>query len=204
MKTTKPLSTISYNTAAFLLGVLDDLITERVIQFYALIHHEPEEDENKPHWHVYMEPCESVDMVALRDRFKELDLKNPKQALGCMIFKKSNFYDWYWYGLHNPAYLASKGQTRKYHYDPSRVLSSDPDQLLAYVVDNPLKQSKIEMAQAMLYAGADVLDIAKTIGVAPHQLAYFMQSIKLLGQLTTSRGDRSNHEPNNGGDDDGF
>ena len=44
MKTSKPFSTISYNTADFLSVKLNDLVNRRKIAFWAYVEHLPEED----------------------------------------------------------------------------------------------------------------------------------------------------------------
>ena len=49
MKTTKPISTISYNTPEFLENKLNELLANGLISFFAYILHEPEEDETKRH-----------------------------------------------------------------------------------------------------------------------------------------------------------
>lgn len=77
MKTTRPQSTISYNSMGFLLGVLDNLVEKEFITFYAVIEHQAEEDENKDHIHVYFEPAKTIDTLWLSKQFLELDLAIP-------------------------------------------------------------------------------------------------------------------------------
>lgn len=71
MKTTKPLSTISYNSFNWLMGTLDRLLENGIIRFYAVIGHKPEEDENKAHYHVYVEPAKQLDDNWLQSQFVE-------------------------------------------------------------------------------------------------------------------------------------
>lgn len=56
MKTTRPIATISFNTEAYLRLKLDELIKAKKITFYAYIPHRKEEDENKDHIHLFLEP----------------------------------------------------------------------------------------------------------------------------------------------------
>lgn len=129
MKTTLPVSTISYNTEEYLELMLNKLLKAHKIQFWAYIPHIPEEDERKEHFHVYMEPAESMQTEDLRDEFVEIVLGEEKPR-GCMPFNSSKIFgNWYMYVIHDVDYLLSKGQTRKYHYARKDVVCSDPDYL---------------------------------------------------------------------------
>lgn len=133
MRTSKPISTISYNTEPFLRLTLDRLITNKVISFYAFIPHFPEDDEagNKEHIHLYAEPCKLIQTEDIRDLFIEPCLTNSTaKPLGCITFRTSKFADWYLYSIHDEAYLASKGQKRRYHYKYEDVRTIDQDELL--------------------------------------------------------------------------
>lgn len=132
MRTTKPISTIAYNTEAYLQLTLNSLMKAKIISFWAYIKHKPEDDEagNKTHFHVYAEPAKMLQTVDLREKFMEYDPLKPDKPLGCLNFRSSKtFGDWYLYGLHDRAYLASKGETRRYHYSASEMVSSDSDDL---------------------------------------------------------------------------
>lgn len=72
MKTTKPISTISYNSLNFLKYKLDCLLEDGVINFYMGIVHQPEEDEKKEHIHLYILPHSQVDTMKLETQFIEL------------------------------------------------------------------------------------------------------------------------------------
>lgn len=136
MRTTKPISTISYNTEGYLKLTLDNLVKSKIISFWAYIYHKPEDDEcgKKNHFHVYVEPSKMLQTVDLRAAFKEFDPKHPEKPLGVIDFRQSkNFGDWYLYALHDRAYLASKGQSRRYHYTAEQIMTSDADDL-AYLV----------------------------------------------------------------------
>lgn len=129
MRTSKPIATISYNTDAYLVGVLEKLRERNVVEFWAFIPHEPEDDETKPHKHVYVVPAKMLQTVDLQKEFSELDMTNLAHPKGVIMFVSSKFDDWYMYGLHDEAYLASKGQSRKYHYLPHDFVTSDTDTL---------------------------------------------------------------------------
>lgn len=152
MRTRKPISTISYNTRPFLelkLGELllftkrkkDELAEDsdldskktRKADFWCFICHKPEDDEagNKPHIHLYIEPTNQLETSSLQASMDEPDLRHSQlKPLKCLAFRSSKFDDWCLYSLHDKAYLASKGQSRKYHYDYSDLVASDPDELL--------------------------------------------------------------------------
>lgn len=134
MRTSGPISSISYNTIPFLKEVLDSLIDSKDIEFYFFIWHKGEDDEagEKDHIHVYVEPAHIINTVDFKELFKEVDPKHEK-PLGTIIWKKSNFMNAYMYFLHDKAYLAFKGQSRQYNYDPCEVITNDRYILRYYV-----------------------------------------------------------------------
>lgn len=129
MRTTKPISTVTYNTPAYLRIKLDELVAAKKISFWAFISHKPEEDEKKQHIHIYAEPSRMLQTDDLRDFLKEVDPKNPAKPLTCISWRSSKFDDWYLYSLHDVRYLMSKGQSRKYHYTRDNMTTSDLDDL---------------------------------------------------------------------------
>lgn len=131
MRTTKPISTISYNTEAFLKLKLEEFRKAGILSFWAFIHHLPEDDEGgkKDHLHVYVEPAKMLQTDDLRLDLVQLSLDSPDRPLGCLVFCHSKFDDWYLYALHDKAYLASKGQSRRYRYRYDQIVTSDPDDL---------------------------------------------------------------------------
>lgn len=130
MKTSKPFSTISYNSAEFLQVKLDDLINRRKIAFYCFLDHLPEEDEKKSHKHLFIVPNGQINTDEVLQYLLEIDISNPSKPLGCIPPHSSKFGDWYLYTLHDKDYLASKGQTRKYAYTREEMVVSDTDYLL--------------------------------------------------------------------------
>lgn len=200
MKTIKPIATISYNSWPFLTGVLERLKKEGFIQFYAFIHHEPEEDELKGHCHVFVEPFKRIDTEWLQKQFIEMDKSNPNKPLGVMPWKSSQFRDWYWYSLHDVAYLLSKGQTRKKHYDPYCMVSSDDEYLREMVKNNPCPASDIYKVMEYLKKGYKAIEIAMLMNVSMSRLAFFLGGINALVDNVkdlneTYRNGQLNHEP---------
>ena len=129
VRTTKPISTITYNSPAFLRVKLDELVKAKKIAFWAFIQHKPEEDEKKAHIHLYVEPAKMLQTEDFKDFLKEPDKEHPDKPLTCISWQSSKFDDWYEYGIHDERYLASKGQSRQFHYERKDVVSSDEDDL---------------------------------------------------------------------------
>ena len=124
MKTTKPFSTISYNTNDFLIAKLNKFTENGVLKFWAFINHFPEEDEEKEHTHLYIEPESKMDTLQLANEFIEFIPGDPR-PLRWMPQRPSKWDTWYLYDIHDKDYLASIGQSRKYHYDPGLIFTSD-------------------------------------------------------------------------------
>lgn len=129
MITSRPISTIHYIEIEKLKVKLDELIEKNKISFYAFIHHIKEEDETKNHIHLFIIPNGRINTDQLREELEFLDMANPTKPIRCLPFKSSKFADWYLYGLHDKAYLLSKSQTRKYHYEKGEFIVSDDDYL---------------------------------------------------------------------------
>lgn len=137
MNTSKPISTVSFNSEPFLLSKLNELVDNRTLSFYAYIKHfgEPSEstDTLKDHFHIYTELNRRTDTMALGDEFKE-PVSISKPPLGCLPFQHSkSFADWYYYILHDPVYLAKKGKSRYYSYRQDEIITSDKNYLLEKV-----------------------------------------------------------------------
>ncbi len=171
MRTSKAFATISYNTKDFLIEKLDELIKSRIIDFYAFIEHLPEEDETKKHKHLYVVPAKQLDTFNLQDALKEIDKNNLSgKPLGCIVCRSSKFADWYLYGLHDVGYLASKGQTRKYHYIKTDFIVSDFDYFneQIHLIDFS-KLNRVEMLITAVRRGESFDDLIKR-GQVPVQL----------------------------------
>lgn len=196
MRTTKPISTISFNTQAYLTLKLNELLKAGKLSFWAIIPHKGEDDEagKKPHFHLYAEPAKLLQTDDITAELKEYDPTHPSKPLSCLTWKSSNFDNWYMYGLHDKRYLASKGQSRKFHYTHNDFISSDADDLLC-------KARSIDLTSLSPYA--DMLDAQRqglnfaeyfARGTIPiPQLRAFEAAWNMLIAANTSRADREPH-----------
>lgn len=132
MRTSKAISTISFNTEGFLVLKLDELLRSKIISTWHFICHRGEGDEagKKDHIHLYLEPSKLIQTDDLIGHFKEIDPKNVK-PLSCLPFRVSRFDHWYYYAIHNEQYLQSlrKPLERKYHYTYEDIKTSNSDEL---------------------------------------------------------------------------
>lgn len=139
MNTKKPLSTIAYNEEV-LKDRLTYLLAHGLIGFWSYIRHYGEdtsgESERKDHFHVRIEPNDGLDPVELKTLFNDRD-----GLPTCLNWRTSVFPEWYYYVLHDPEYLASKGLTRQFVYDPADMQSSDTLELDRLVTENPCPAS---------------------------------------------------------------
>lgn len=197
MMTSKTFATISYNTNDFLSEKLDKLIEDGVIDFYMWIAHAPEEDEKKGHKHLFIMPSTKINTQRIVDYLKEVDLKNPdKPPLGCLPCRASIFGDAYLYFLHDSAYLASKGMSRKYHYTHSDLIVSDTDFLheLCATVDRS-KFIGIERVKVAVENGQSFSQLLQ-MGAVPIQLiAQYEKAYDYLMSNRTHRNGRKTHTP---------
>ena len=146
MKTTSPISTISYNSIDFLKSILDDLYLRHRIAFYCFVKHLPEELDDhtweKEHIHLFIEPNCSVDTMDLQRMTEEFDPEHPVHPLKCIFFRKSDWDNWLLYDLHDETYLKLKMQKRQYTYTLDDFYYSDPDEFFERCND-ALHSSKI-------------------------------------------------------------
>ena len=130
MRTSKPFSTISYNSDKFLTLKLNSLVSSGKISFWCAIRHKAECDEKKDHIHLYINPSCMFQTDDLKGYLSELDPLHPNQPLTCISARSSKtFDDWALYVLHDKRYLASKGLSRQYHYNRSAMYTSDVNEL---------------------------------------------------------------------------
>lgn len=180
MKTIKPISTISYNSVSFLYGVCTRLKKNNVIQFFAFIYHKAESDELKDHIHLWLWPTDRVNTTQLTPMFLE-PVKGEDKPVGvCGVWKTSDWYNWYWYVLHDPRYLADKGQSRECRYDDAEIITDDPFTKIELVKTNPLKLSQMSRAFDLLQAGFNKAQVAQAMGIAINQLKFFYDGLDLM------------------------
>ena len=132
MKTSKWISTISYNTDKYLAYICNKLIDERYIYFWCYIEHYPEADERKKHKHLLMFPNGRIDTDSIAARFDEY-VDGEEAPRRVMPFRTSKFDDAYLYMIHEKRYLLSKGLTKKYYYDRENIVCSEVDYLIEMI-----------------------------------------------------------------------
>lgn len=196
MRTTKPVSTISFNSIDFLKMKLDSLVKAKLLSFYSFIKHLPEDDEKKEHIHVFMEPSKMLQTDDLREELREFDIKHPDKPLGTISFQSSKFGDWYLYSIHDKRYLATKNQVRKYHYCRNDVIASDYDDL-------DYRIAQIDMLSLMPYGemldaqerGESFEQFFKRGFIPIHQVKNFQIAWELLASTPIQRNGRKTHTP---------
>lgn len=197
MKTSTPFSTISYNSADFLQVKLDDLVSRRVLAFYAFVYHYREEDERKDHIHLICFPNGQYQTDSLATYLQEPDPSNPLgKPLGIMPCKSSKWADWYLYCSHDVAYLATKMQTRKYHYVEADFRTSEPDYLheLIHTID----RSKYVKTQDFVKAvgeGRTLFDMVTSGQIPAPQFLQWSKMYDFIKENTVYRDDRESHTP---------
>lgn len=199
VKTTRVISTISYNSEEYLFQKLEELKKNHIISFYAFVHHLAEDDEGgkKDHNHLFIEPSKSLLTDNLTEELKEFDPNNPSKPKTCISWKFSKFSDWYLYSIHDRRYLALKQQSRKYHYSFEDVITSDIDDLNYRV--RTIDLLELSPYSDMLDAQNQGLTFEEYFGrgtVPIPQVAQFERAWYLLRANILERSDRSNHEQN--------
>ena len=106
MATQKPISTISYNSEAFLREKLDAWVQAHIIQCYTYICHKGEEGD-KDHIHLRIEPNKKLDPMELTESLKEF-VKGQDKPLGVRPWRQSKEEDWFLYAVHDKQYLELK------------------------------------------------------------------------------------------------
>lgn len=194
MQTSRLISTISYNTPAFLAGRLADLVNGGIIEYAHWIHHEPEEDEKKDHFHLVLQPNKRLDTSALRKEFVELPV-GLSASLGVMPFQFSKMRDWLLYGVHDKAYLIQKGQKRSRSYKFDDIKTTEPDLLdtqwkEAHEGEDSRMCQVIEMAES----GVDWKEILRCGIVPAGQLFPLFHVWQEFTYPRTERAGRAGHE----------
>lgn len=198
MRTSRPFSTISYNSTVFLETKLRELLNRNVLDFWVFIEHFPEDDETKKHKHLFCVPSRLLDTAQFVDELKEIDPVNPLgKPLGCINPRSSKFPDWYLYCLHNKAYLLSKGQTRKHFYSDNDLVTSDVDYLRDLI--HQIDFSKLNRSQVIVEAVENNISFETLVrqGRIPIPLInqYRLGYDIISGRFETYRNDRETHTP---------
>lgn len=139
MRTSKPISTISYNSPEFLQSKIEYWKAQGIIEFAMWIRHDPEEDEKKAHYHVYLKPAKLIQTMDLELDSCEIDPQNPDKPFKMVSFRVSKEDDWLLYSIHDPNYLAEKGLTREFCYgfeDVNSTCSDTLTEIISHISDN--------------------------------------------------------------------
>lgn len=195
MATQSPISTISYNTEAFLREKLDSLVNSHTIQCFMYICHKGE-DGDKDHIHLRIEPNKRIDPMAISELLKEYVL-NESKPRGIRPWRPSKEEDWFLYVVHDPSYLKLKygggEKGEKLPYSVSDIFtSSDYDLETAFI------RAKASMAHTSanlatrLQSGEDPLALALQ-GENPYTVNALLRMLnttdyqRILGKLADLR-----------------
>lgn len=199
MRTSKPISTISYNTEPYLRTRLDELIQAKKISDYMYIIHLPEEDEKKKHIHVWLKPNTLLDTMDLQKHFLELDIQNPQKPFRCLDFRPSQVDDWILYNQHYRPYLLAKGEDRKLYYEKKDFKYYDENQFedtYLHAFKSSDWATQTYLMQLVADPTVDPFELA-TSGIVPFgkvQQLNALLNIKKFHSHHTYRGGRPNHE----------
>lgn len=192
MRTQAPFSFVSWNTESFLRDTLDMLLAKGDIDFYAYIYHKAEEEQLKDHFHVFCMPSHCVDTDVIKPKFDQVD---PANALPIKIVRitKSVWYDWYWYALHDPRYLATKSlEPKKYIYSKDKVVVSSKDYFQQLVCCTPCPKNPAQDLIDAICNDVSFVDLLAT-GIIPiHQVkAYELAYRELFRVYNPTRSEHS-------------
>lgn len=211
MKTSKPISTISYNSPEFLRNKIEEWKKKGIIEYGMWIKHLPDEDNKKIHYHVYLKPAKLIQTMDLEIDSCELPKINygdippnmvnkeinadpikikPLKMIG---FRMSKEDDWILYGIHDATYLAEKGMTRNHHYTFSDIESTCEDTLLdmiTHLIDNRKGRLEVRLYD-LISSGLSWKDILTT-GIVPMKQMHnaFMFYRAITNQLNDYRESR--------------
>lgn len=152
MRTSKPISTISYNTPTFLRSKIEYWKSVGLIEFGMWIEHQPEEDEKKAHCHVFLKPAKLIQTMDLEIDSQEIDPLQPDKPLKMVSFRVSKEDDWLLYAIHEKQYLMEKGLTRQFSYSLNDIQSTCPDTLkdiISHLSDNRKGRLEYRLIQCL-------------------------------------------------------
>ena len=198
MRTSKPIATISYNSQEFLWVKLNELIDAHKISDFMFINHFAEEDERKNHIHLWLKPNTLIDTMDLQKFLTELVPNNPLKPLKCIDFRPSLVDDWILYSQHFEPYLASKNESRIYHYSKDDFLYHDEDtfeDLYNHAFKGSAWAQRNQLLQALCQGQTNPAELILN-GTVPLNLASQLNSLKYMQTHynVTDRGDYNNHE----------
>ena len=199
MRTKLPISTISYNSPAYLETKLREWHSARLISEWYFIEHLPEDDEagNKKHMHVLIYPAKQLQTEDLIQDALELDPEHVDKPFKCLPYRiTKNFGDWYLYAIHDRAYLAMKGQSRRYHYTIDDMVTFDEDQLRCRVHEiDMFDKSSWKLLETFMKEGLTFAEVLARGAVPIQQFSQYRQAYEYMVSVRTNRGGRKGHEP---------
>lgn len=179
MATSKPISTICYNTVEYLQYKLDTWYNAHLIQSYQYILHKGE-DGDKDHIHLRLEPNKKLDPMDLMEDLKEYTDTN-KKPLGCRPFRPSVEEDWFLYAVHDKDYLkikyggAEKGEKIPYKWQDI-IVPDNYDTEIAFIrAKAKLEHTSASMANKIKNGTSPINLILQ--GENPHTVNALMQAI---------------------------
>lgn len=179
MRTSKYLSTISYNSDNFLQNVLNSLVDKRNIVFWAYIEHFPEKNELKKHKHLVIQPNGLLNTDCIIDDFIE-EVPEDK-PLNIMPFRVSKIDDCLLYFLHDKQYLIKKFLKKKYTYDLLDFRTSDFDYLRElYNSVDMSSYSVVERLNDFAAAGVPFVELCKRGFIPINQLLNYKRFYDIL------------------------
>lgn len=177
MATSKPISTISYNSIEFLEDKLNTLVECGKVSAWIYINHigemiEDDEAMGKDHKHLLIIPNKCVDMMEVQKCFIEFLPYDPRHPLKCMPFRTAKVSDWILYALHDPDYLDIKGLRKSYHYDLPDLVSNDRDYLNVLYVEakQTLKTNPVIKMRRAARSGVGFGDLVRSGAVSIQQV----------------------------------
>lgn len=197
MKTRLPFSTISFNTPDYLTQKLNELRNAKILSEWFFISHKAEADEagGRDHNHVYFIPSKGIQTDDVRQELKEFDPQNPDKPRGCLTMRSSKFGNWYLYALHDPDYLASKGEARKFHYKRDDIKASDQDVLneLIFEIDIVGELGAFKGMSDAKKRGMTFQEYFNQGRVAPQQVRAYQAAWEMIECGLTVRGNHLAH-----------
>lgn len=187
MRSRNPISTISYNSDDFLRRKLDGFVRTGELAYWAFINHKAEDFERRDHKHVFMLPDKLVDTSQLQSELCELHDDGSIDT--CKLFRPSKWGDWYYYALHDPAYLACKydnDKPKKYRYLPENVVVSDPDikaELDLTINLSELLSPSLSLVREHAENGVSLREFLKLFPVKKSEVRYIKEIYDLYGGM---------------------
>lgn len=200
MRTSKPYSTISYNTESFLQKKLNNLIRDGVLDFWVYIKHLPEVDEKRSHIHLFVIPAKLVNTSSFLQHFVEADISSPdKPPLRCLPCQSSKFGDWYLYSRHDKDYLASKMQARKYSYRDCDFICSDGDYFNELIRSTDFSaQQRFGRFRDLVLNGAKFYDLVAQGFIPVPLINQYAKVYEALLAVSCNRNGGCTHTPTDG------